>query len=625
MKTKVGRIVLIVVLCSCLLLAAGFSVMASDITWSSDYLLGNRITIYLKDSSYSNPYIYCYASGYEVRSWPGTPMTYNNDGWYSYTINDLRQARVIFSNNGSNQDPAAGQDGYLATGNRWYCDGNWYDHQPESTIVHYFNDQNWNNVKMYYYQDGMNFPAWPGVSMLNEDYGWYTYEIFGLTSPKVIFSNNGSSQIPGSGQEGFSVSGEKWYKNGQWYDSDPTVYKDITVHYYNSNNWNTVSLYYYDTQTGNIPWPGVTMSDEGNGWYEYTIHCVTDPRVMFSNNGNNQIPGRNEPGFLIDSEKWYKNGRWYDSEPSTQQRRIKVHFYNYNNWNNVKLYYYDTGTSNYSWPGVSMTAECDGWYSYEIECIDDPKVIFSNNGSNQIPQQNGYEVSGESWFRNGTWYSARPTDITIYFKKPANWNAPNIYYYISTSDTGPSWPGTAMESVNDGWYKYTITKYSDAKVIFNDGTNQVPAANDPGFDVSGAMWYDNGTWYRYNPDTIQTNTMTGDLNGDGVIDENDYSLLEDYLNDAQNNELTQEQLALADTNGDGVVDENDMDLIEQMINGEIEEFPSDNPLVDREISYEYDKLGRVTKAIYSEDYYIEYSYDANGNITSVDVHNSTRR
>lgn len=232
-------------------------------------------------------------------------------------------------------------------------------------------------------------------------------------------------------------------------------------------------------------------------------------------------------------------------------------------------------------------------------------------------------MSGESWFRNGTWYSARPTDITIYFKKPANWNAPNIYYYISNSDTGPSWPGTAMENMNDSWYRYTITKYSNAKVIFNDGTNQVPAANNPGFDVSGAMWYDNGTWYRYNPDTIQTNTMTGDLNGDGVIDENDYSLLEDYLNDAQNNDLTQEQLDLADTNGDGVVDENDMDLIEQMINGEIEEFPADNLLVDREIAYEYDKLGRVTKATYDEDYYIEYTYDANGNITSVDVHDNT--
>ena len=459
--------------------------------------------------------------------------------------------------------------------------------------------------------------------MQNEDYGWYTYEMTGFTAPKVIFSNNGNNQIPEQDQEGFSVSGEKWYKNGQWYDYDPTVYRNITVHYYNSDNWDNVNLYYYETQTRNEPWPGVTMSDEGDGWYEYSIHCVTDPRVMFSNNGNNQIPGRNEPGFLIDSEKWYKNGRWYDSKPSTQQRRMKVHFYNYNNWNNVKLYYYDTGTTNYSWPGVDMVSEGDGWYSYEIEFIDDPKVIFSNNGSNQIPQQNGYEISGESWFRNGTWYSARPTNITIYLKKPDNWSKPNIYYYISTSDTGPSWPGTAMDAVGDGWYKYTITKYSDAKIIFNDGTNQMPAANNPGFDVSGAMWYENGVWYRYNPDTIQTNTMTGDLNGDGVIDENDYSLLEDYLNDAQNNNLTNEQLSLADTNGDGVVDENDMELIDQMINGKIEEFPVDRTLTDQEVSYEYDKLGRVTKAVYSEDYYIEYSYDANGNITSVNVHDNT--
>ena len=87
--------------------------------------------------------------------------------------------------------------------------------------------------------------------------------------------------------------------------------------------------------------------------------------------------------------------------------------------------------------------------------------------------------------------------------------------------------------------------------------------------------------------------------------------------------MTDEQLLLADTNGDGVVDEDDIALIEQMINGEIEEFPVNRTLTDREISYEYDKLGRVTKAIYSEDHYIEYIYDANGNITSVGVHEAS--
>lgn len=624
MKSKVSKITFFAVLCLCLLLAAGFSAMASDITWSSDYQLGNRITIYLKDSSFSNPYIYCYANGYEVGNWPGMPMSLNSDGWYTYIIKDLRQARVIFSDNGSNQNPGAGEAGLLATGDRWYCDGNWFDYQPSSTIIHYYNDQNWNNINLYYYQDGLNAPSWPGVSMQNEDYGWYTYEMIGFTAPKVIFSNNGSSQLPGSGQEGFSVSGEKWYKNGQWYDSDPTVYKDITVHYYNSDNWDNVNLYYYDTQTENVSWPGVTMNHESDGWYEYSIHCVTDPRVIFSNNGNNQIPGRNETGFSVSSEIWYKNGKWYTTKPSNQQRQFKVHFYNYDGWNSVKLYYYDTGTTNYSWPGVDMTAEGDGWYSYEIECIDNPKVIFSNNGNNQFPQQNGFEISKELWFRNGIWYTARPTDITVYFKKPNSWNTPDIYYYISDSDTGPAWPGTAMDEMTDGWYKYTITKYTDAKVIFSDETKQIPSANNHGFDVSGVMWYENGEWYRYNPDTLRTNTMTGDLNGDGVIDENDYALLEDYINDGQNNNLTEEQLLLADTNGDGVVDENDMDLIERMINGEIEEFPVDRALTDRKVSYQYDKLGRVTKAIYSENHYIEYTYDANGNITSVDVHNTIK-
>ena len=33
--------------------------------------------------------------------------------------------------------------------------------------------------------------------------------------------------------------------------------------------------------------------------------------------------------------------------------------------------------------------------------------------------------------------------------------------------------------------------------------------------------------------------------------------------------------------------------------------------------YEYDKLGRLTKVIYDEKNYIEYTYDANGNITEV--------
>ncbi len=45
---------------------------------------------------------------------------------------------------------------------------------------------------------------------------------------KVIFSNNGADQYPGQNEEGLSVTGEKWYKSGNFYNQNPDMSK-ITV------------------------------------------------------------------------------------------------------------------------------------------------------------------------------------------------------------------------------------------------------------------------------------------------------------------------------------------------------------------------------------------------------------
>ena len=199
----------------------------------------------------------------------------------------------------------------------------------------------------------------------------------------------------------------------------------------------------------------------------------------------------------------------------------------------------------------------------------------------------GFEVSGESWFRNGTWYSSRPTDITVYFKKPAKWNAPNIYYYISTSDTGPAWPGTAMDEISEGWYSYNITKYDSAKVLFNDGTNQIPAQNQPGLDAEGIMWYKNGIWCDSETDTdedelpdymelvLGTNINGTDSDSDGLPDgyevltlgtdptlaDSDSNNVSDAAEDADSDGLTnlsEYQLGtdptVEDSDGDGLSD-----------------------------------------------------------------------
>ena len=37
--------------------------------------------------------------------------------------------------------------------------------------------------------------------------------------------------------------------------------------------------------------------------------------------------------------------------------------------------------------------------------------------------------------------------------------------------------------------------------MFNDGTNQIPAQNQPCLDATGIMWYKNGVWCNSESDT----------------------------------------------------------------------------------------------------------------------------
>ena len=52
------------------------------------------------------------------------------------------------------------------------------------------------------------------------------------------------------------------------------------------------------------------------------------------------------------------------------------------------------------------------------------------------------------------------------------------------------WPGKQMEKDSDGKYKYTFDmEWEDAYIIFNDGTNQYPGANEPGVLVEKDKTY----------------------------------------------------------------------------------------------------------------------------------------
>jgi len=91
---------------------------------------------------------------------------------------------------------------------------------------------------------------------------------------------------------------------------------NFTVYFYKPSTWGTgIKIYYWSAlPTGvlaDASWPGVNMTNAGNGWYSYIFTNVTSTNLIF-NDGTSQTANlsRNKTG-------WYMNATWYDSNPGT--------------------------------------------------------------------------------------------------------------------------------------------------------------------------------------------------------------------------------------------------------------------------------------------------------------------
>ena len=84
-------------------------------------------------------------------------------------------------------------------------------------------------------------------------------------------------------------------------------------------------------------------------------------------------------------------------------------------------------------------------------------------------------------------------DNGVYFEKPSGWGSTiNAYIYggASESQITGAWPGKAMKEVGDGVYAYEFTTdLTGVKVIFNDGNNQAPGSQQPGFEFKNKGYY----------------------------------------------------------------------------------------------------------------------------------------
>lgn len=229
----------------------------------------------------------------------------------------------------------------------------------------------------------------------------YLYEngdtiTFGANQP---YNTTFKIELRGINDEGVTTS-----KTYEIIKKDPNA--KTTVYFQKPSNWSdSVKAYVYnDSQTPvvkNADWPGVSMSYDGTtGLYKYILNDqMTSGKIIFTD-GTNQIPNANLPGFdLKDGGAYNSNGLFKvitdiptpTPTPSESTESTKITFEKPSYFGNtVYAYVYDesreTVVNNADWPGVPMTANGDGTYSYQVSKstftnLSNAKVIFTDNNN----------------------------------------------------------------------------------------------------------------------------------------------------------------------------------------------------------------------------------------------------
>ena len=246
---------------------------------------------------------------------------------------------------------------------------------------------------------------------------------------------------------------------------------------------------------------------------------------------------------------------------------VKVHYYNTNNWSKVTMYAYDerTGTAKLltgAWPGATMTAEGDGWYTYPEISSDFAQVIFTNGNGVQIPgaSQPGYEVTGEVWLKDGVSYFASKV-VVSHIDTNGKKLADDVVIEGTQKSTSDTYTTSSIASLGDVAYTLGNTTGSWSKDI----TNVVyvyNAVEDP-TDPTDPTEPPTGTEPPTNP--VLVPVTVGDSDDNGTISIIDAILIQKLI--VSGDTPTRKQEVIMDVNYDGEISVTDVIYVMRYITG----------------------------------------------------------
>ena len=457
---------------------ANSSMILTNGEWK-EYTKGISKAYFRKPADWGEPNVYAFkqegTETIEVSGWPGIKMTKvpGTETLYSYTLpENFGDATIIF-NDGSNQtgnlelpfETAMIYDEKTKSLREFTADDL---EEPEApavagqgvTKVYFKNTFGWEKVKIHYWQEGGSSTEWPGVSMVDEGNGLYSYNLpKGYETAKVIFNNDGKGQQTvnlstkvGSTME-FVSTGEL---DGENHLTGELVSKS-KVYFKNTEDWASVKIHYWQDGGSSTTWPGESMVNEGDNLYSYTMpDGFETANVIFNNNGKGKQTDavKSEDGKTL----IFVDGEWREftandvpkedteepNEPTDPDDNIEVGSKVYvkvpDGWNGIpNLHYWNTEGGTTTWPGTTMIDEGDGIYSGVIPKSFGDVTIIINDGSNKITDVEGknefdIKLGSSLIFENGEWKEyietipepEKPTEVS---------KAPTVSSAVYTSTT----------------------------------------------------------------------------------------------------------------------------------------------------------------------------------------------
>jgi alpha-amylase len=383
----------------------------------------------------------------------------------------------------------------------------------ETIDVYFYNSDSWAGVSVYpFADDAPLLGSWPGVAATDIGNGWWKATLALDVSKKafnVIFNNNGA----GLQNPAVLIEDEvSVYVNikGNLFASKEAAVADLAfventkIYFYNSNNWSPVHAYGWGNGEPFGGWPGIEMTNEGDGWYS-VVYAYDAAKAPFNIIITGATDNPRTESYIDDATNVYLTINSNLQYPSKEaaiaslniEEKTKVYFYNAEAWTNLNAYVYATVDGNNveplgGWSGRACVEESDGWWSVEVPLLAGANpfnIIFNGKLGEENKQVDNYIDSNDKVYAtlNGVYASKEIAEVglgireatKIYFYNSDNWETVYAYVYATVNDKNyeplGGWSGTLATEDENGWYYVEVALDVDVdkfNIIFNNASGQ---------------------------------------------------------------------------------------------------------------------------------------------------------